>query len=47
MTVGRGSPAWTMPSVEKVTAEIPPRAIREVDRLSRNPESAGELGRQH
>ena len=36
-----------MPSVVKAIAEVPPRALREVDRQSRNPESAGERGRQH
>ena len=34
-----------MPSVVKVLAEVPPRALREVDRPSRNPETAGERGR--
>jgi cell division inhibitor SulA len=29
-----------MPSVMKVSAEVSPRAIREVDRHSRNPESS-------
>ena len=31
--------AGAMPSVVKVSAEVPPRASREVDRLSRNPEN--------
>jgi len=30
-----------MPSVVKAIAEVPPRALREVDRLGRNPERAG------
>ena len=44
-TVSRGVPAEAMPSVVKVLAEVPPRALREVDRLSRNPETAGKRGR--
>src|ERR1043165_9252452 len=34
-----------MPSVAKVLAEVPPRTLRDVDRASRNPETAGERGR--
>jgi len=36
-----------MPLVVKAIAKVPPRALCEVDRLSRNPESAGESRRQH
>jgi len=39
-------PAGTMPSVVKVHTEESPRAAREVERLSRNPEKTGERGRQ-
>src|SRR6218665_423705 len=34
----RGMPAGAMPSGVKAMAEEPPRALREVERLTRNPE---------
>src|ERR1700733_13179821 len=40
----RGMPAEAMPPVVKVLAEVPPWALREVDRLSRNPEKLANVG---
>src|SRR6218665_2556400 len=42
----RGLPGEAMPSEVKVKAEEPPRALRVVDRLTRNPENlANAVGR--
>jgi len=35
----KGLPVGAMPSVVKVHTEEPPRALRKVERLSRNPEN--------
>jgi len=43
-TASRGSPAGAIPSVVKAIAEVPPRMLRGVDRLSRNPEPLANVG---
>jgi len=40
----RGLPGEAMPSKVKVKVEEPPRALREVDRLTRNPEKLANSG---
>ena len=40
----KGMPGGAMPSGEKAPAEEPPRALREVDRLTRNPEKLANAG---